>query len=825
MRALLLVALLLTAGLAGCLGSEEAPPAATDASPRQPTLPQDLTMEGAEAVAYTESEVIWRVQGTVTGITVETTEPGPIHFDMPGGVPVGLDVELAYEDDPPTTIGFEIRDGQGEQRCIDDPRTFEHRRGTDYVRCSQTFEPLDEDGVWSVQLQAEFPADHPFALTLHLFAAPAGESSARDAEPLPDGLSLEGADLLTYTANEVVWTWEAQVPLDATEPGLVGTRLTMPANLIVHLDITLALPAPTNLGLEVQDHNARAWCTDTVEFGPDLPGAVIDAGLSCRGITGPHRSPGTWEILVFDDAGVDPTASLADGRFTAQVRLTSDLAPLPTPEAVADPAPGCDGQRPAVYQTTSGDLLKEPGSPVVPCLFRTGVETKRSTIDLASDGTIHHFPKLVDADPDTGLATEPTALTSSTDGGSSWTEHAIEVGPIDERSPAFFPYMVMDPATDRIFADQYNIYDHLLSEPDTSTLSYSDDGGETWTSTRIEGSNNAWQSLAVGPTATSSTDGYPNAVYRCARWLPLTLPSADHWGLGCHQSLDGGDTWTFQGYLAPPEEVHRMCDMTFGDAVVDPDGRLMMPVAWCAIPRVAISEDEGRTWSYHKVADLPVMVRHETLRGPSIDVDREGTIYHAWLTEDGTVRVAYSQEDGQTWSDPPAIEVSGIETMRNAHLAVGAPGRVAIAYYGTDGGSRPVGVGADQRVPAWHGYMTVTTDLFADDPVFATAQVNDPETPLLVGSCDGRRCQGASLISVARIGPDGAPYANFVDGCGAAWTTCEPDDGDLGEAIVAKLWGVDLWDDVDPNGPYPDDEPHTGVRSGAAGASLSGVSP
>ncbi|MDX1612528.1 MAG: sialidase family protein, partial [Candidatus Thermoplasmatota archaeon] len=181
----------------------------------------------------------------------------------------------------------------------------------------------------------------------------------------------------------------------------------------------------------------------------------------------------------------------------------------------------------------------------MPCLFRTGVETHRSTVDLASDGTIHHFPKLIEPDPTTGMSTEPPALSSSTDGGLTWSQQAIELGPIDERSPARWPYMMVDPATDRIFVDEYNDWDGSYDqgdEPDMVILSYSDDGGETWTSTRFEGSNNAWQGLAVGPTATSSTQGYPNAVYRCARWLALTVPTYDHYGLGCHQSLDGGDT-------------------------------------------------------------------------------------------------------------------------------------------------------------------------------------------------------------------------------------------------------------------------------------------
>jgi hypothetical protein len=134
-------------------------------------------------------------------------------------------------------------------------------------------------------------------------------------------------------------------------------------------------------------------------------------------------------------------------------------------------------------------------------------------------------------------------------------------------------------------------------------------------------------------------------------------------------------------------------------------------------------------------------------------------------------------------------------------------GRVAVAYIGstdspaappfypfcnalleecTDGGYAGV---------QWNGYMTLIANAFASPPKLLTATVDPPTRPLLIGGCSANGACKANLDFIdVKFGPNGDPFAAFVDDCtlardfaplfGKELGSC----GDyLGEGIVGRL--------------------------------------
>jgi hypothetical protein len=141
----------------------------------------------------------------------------------------------------------------------------------------------------------------------------------------------------------------------------------------------------------------------------------------------------------------------------------------------------------------------------------------------------------------------------------------------------------------------------------------------------------------------------------------------------------------------------------------------------------------------------------------------------------------------------------GVNEAALPEIDVGSPGRIAIAYYATTrspGGppfpgemscaaTNPVAYLTCPPNPAyagvpWQGYLTVTSDALAKDPVFYSGPVNDPSRPLERGACGPIRCQAGYDFLGVSIAPDGVAWAVYVDG--SAGQT-------LGEAVVARLVG------------------------------------
>ncbi|MFN2545266.1 MAG: sialidase family protein [Actinomycetota bacterium] len=357
----------------------------------------------------------------------------------------------------------------------------------------------------------------------------------------------------------------------------------------------------------------------------------------------------------------------------------------------------------------------------------------------------------------------------SQDGGRTWTD----VTPIDAPSPLGDPFMHLDPRTGRLFTAEY--------KPDSCyQFSYSDDAGDHWTPVPEVCGLVDHENIFTAPPVSSATLGYPDVVYLCANTGGFgTLSTADQ----CMKSLNGGLSFAPTGDL-PYSGGDSSSDGGTGQGVGGPDGTIYLPKGWNGHPYLAISHDEGATWSRVQVSSLTLASEYfDSVQGyryadqAGVAVDEEGNLYYDWVGPGGSLYLNVSRDGGATWSSPLNITPPGVVATSLPAIEVGTPGRIAAAYMGSRVGS-----------VFWDGFITVTTNALGRRPLFYATRVNPPSDPLVYGSCGTTRCADAGDFFDVTIGPDGRPWASFVDACSS---TCAQERGpnDTSEGVVGSFMG------------------------------------
>ncbi len=128
------------------------------------------------------------------------------------------------------------------------------------------------------------------------------------------------------------------------------------------------------------------------------------------------------------------------------------------------------------------------------------------------------------------------------------------------------------------------------------------------------------------------------------------------------------------------------------------------------------------------------------------------------------------------------IGMPGLTEVALATLDAGGPGKVAVAYYGTDDVKGKI---AKRKYDdaKWNFYMTMSANVFDKDPIFYSGPINDPKDAVAERECGPRRCYDALDFIDVVVGPDGTPWTSFVDNCIAA---CVP----MGTTPVSPTNGV-----------------------------------
>lgn len=192
-------------------------------------------------------------------------------------------------------------------------------------------------------------------------------------------------------------------------------------------------------------------------------------------------------------------------------------------------------------------------------------------------------------------------------------------------------------------------------------VSRSDDGGDSWALRRV-----VWPgapkglSVALQPDRPWMAFGPADDAYLMFRDAPT--------GLWSMRSEDAGATWA-PPVLVASTPTHGLINT--GAPWVASDGRVLIPF-FTSFPSnahplraregsplgLAISSDRGETWTA-SIAFRSEDPQRAASMFPQVIEDAGGGIHLAWLSPEGTIRLASSDDGARTWADPVDLSAPG----------------------------------------------------------------------------------------------------------------------------------------------------------------------
>ncbi len=288
------------------------------------------------------------------------------------------------------------------------------------------------------------------------------------------------------------------------------------------------------------------------------------------------------------------------------------------------------------------------------------------------------------------------------------------------------PFMVTDPVTGRTFVTQ------LLAA--CSGASFTDDDGQTYSpSSGCPAPHGAdHQSVGYGPAVPGSPEALVAWNGRMAYYCSQEIATAF-----CGASIDGGQTF---GNSTPAFTAANCGNAFHGHIKVGDDGTVYVPSERCSGQAVAVSRDNGRTFSFVKLPTDFTAVSN--LTHPSISVSRAapkpqtgtgaGVLYYANGDAQNRMVVTTSGDRGATWS--PRVDVAaglGLQAVDFPVIQAGDPDRAAVSFFGTkdragSGNYSTVGYGevGGKHTIEWHLYVAHTYDRGATWTVVDTTPVD-----------------------------------------------------------------------------------------------------
>ncbi len=427
------------------------------------------------------------------------------------------------------------------------------------------------------------------------------------------------------------------------------------------------------------------------------------------------------------------------------------------------------------------------GTPPTIRLFQAGVDGGEPTIGVLGDGRIVYQGWDRPSGQPAG-----TATVSVIDPVSGVAAVVLEPGTVQSHDP----YLWVDPTTNRIFSTHLQVPGELDATQFCVVTKISDDAGATWqdSARRCADTPEDRPRVITARPVSSKTDSYPNLAYLCFQ------DDEARRGHLCAVSTNGG--LSFDSPIVEAFAFDGRCNSSFGHPAVGPDGSLWLVTAGCQHVKVAVSRDEAKSWQVLEPGGPATNGEGEA----GVAVDRDGTVYVVWTASDRLPRLVISKDAGATWGEPMNIAAPGIKEANIATLQVGGPGNVAIGYVGSldaPGGEQDPGSSVCQFQPCpdlpgwanatWHAWLTVTENALDDAPLFTSAVLNAPTSPIVRGNCGPGRCK--SIVDFLDVAIDGAgrPMLAFV-ACPDGFCPTTPLRGAWAAApgMVGLLEGIDL---------------------------------
>jgi len=386
----------------------------------------------------------------------------------------------------------------------------------------------------------------------------------------------------------------------------------------------------------------------------------------------------------------------------------------------------------------------------------------------------------------TPAGTAPTCLPRtdilrSDDAGATWktvTPYAPG-GVVRAHATTGDPYVYVDQDTGRVFdIDQQDIACYILSS--------SDDKGASWvgpTDACFDAPADHQTVVAAKPRTVPATPLYSNLFFLCYNQIADSL---------CVRSADGGLTFqpTNPPYQSIPSAAPNETDPTNPDLAVcsglvghlkaAQDGTVYLPRRNCDQPLVAVTQDDGLTWTVSQVSKRKTYFGGGATIGadPAVAIDAKGVAYYVFQAADGNLYLHYSKDQGKTWSPGVDVLAPGLSVGHLPALIAGDEGRVALAYVGTDVQDGYAASKENMTNATWDGYLAIITNASSEKPTIVTTRVNDHVDPLVRGACGPGRCPGLYDFIDVQVDKDGRPWAAFVDACYKKCATPEGTDKD-----------------------------------------------
>ncbi len=411
-----------------------------------------------------------------------------------------------------------------------------------------------------------------------------------------------------------------------------------------------------------------------------------------------------------------------------------------------------------------------------------GRNAAEPTLGVDRKGDVYTVASAFDALPGNPPKNEPrTFVMRSTDGGRTFRDDSPQVNGVRTQNVSTDPYIYVEPTSGRVF-------DIDLQGVNGAHLSYSDDGGKTWTDSLLTTAGvNDHQTLFAGPLPEGGgllplTDkAFQKVLYYCTNGIAVG---------SCARSYDGGRTFTQANqtgyeafnpqYLATLDLNHNegICGSLHGHGVADTRGRIFIPRGYCQIPMIAISEDAGTTFTDVKVSDI-LMDGQQS----SVAVDRLGNLYYVF--QDAKHQQPYlviSRDHGRTWGTPLLIAPPGVHEVNFPTIDVGDPGKIAITFPGTTST-----LGHKDLTRTWNSYVVVSTNALAANPLFLSNTANPKNDPVARGDCNNRCGRMYDFLDIVSAPNDqGRIWATAVDTCTSLLrcsTTRLPGNNDSGDVV------------------------------------------
>jgi hypothetical protein len=428
------------------------------------------------------------------------------------------------------------------------------------------------------------------------------------------------------------------------------------------------------------------------------------------------------------------------------------LVELIDPETTGDPPSGAISAFPLRLNRFFRQSLTVSGT-----TFPVGTNTFEPTLGADGDGNLFYA-----VTPGSGVLIGFSAGTyKSTDFGRTWRDISPILAGQDYPLETNDPYVYVDQMTGRVF--QF----HMSPILTCSMLAWTDDQGATWSHNPAGcAPTGVWdhQTMVAARPRVFPTVDYANVLHQCVNAVAGTM---------CARSLNGGMTWTTETLVHPnPGPVEgNVCGTQHGHLEAAPDGTIYLPTSLCGSrPTVFVSRDDGITWERSEIAAVNV-----PLSDPDLGIDRDGNVYAAFIDETGALFMSVSRDAGRSWSQP--LRIGEGLTAGLPAVAAGDPGRVVVAFVGTDdlpqGYATPGYPDSATGDIAWAPYLAVSVDMLSGAPTFAVVDAanGDPVSRGVECVANDFRCTVQVDFIDVTVAPDGRPYASFVDGCYGACAT------------------------------------------------------